>query len=116
MLSASMRVERNIDGIWFPAVILKIDSQRGVVSLKYIDDDNIEHMVPSEDVRIPFRDTPLSPKVDKKKTLPKPLAGLMDDDYEERNNHVPKVVVHTTDDDADTGDVNERCITPIVYN
>lgn len=100
MLSVSMRVERNIDGVWFPAEIVSTNTATGVLTLKYIDDDNVEEMVPSCEVRIPFRDEAShnSPLIDRNKTLPKPLAGLMEDDSDERRNHIPRAVVHTNDD------------------
>lgn len=99
-----MLVERNIDGMWFPAEVLRTDSASGMVSLKYIDDGNIEDMVPSCEVRIPLRDShSSSPRVDKKVTLPKPLLGLMEDDCAERYNHLPKTIVHANDDDDDSG-------------
>jgi hypothetical protein len=106
MLQVAMFVERNIDGQWFPAELLIVDNSYGVVTLKYVDDDNIEEMVPIDEVRVPLRgssNSSSSPQVDKKKTLPKPLAGLIYDDCEERQNHIPRSVVHMNEDDADTG-------------
>lgn len=103
MLSVSTRVERNIDGMWFPAIILQIDRAAEVVTLQYIDDDNVEDMVPSNEVRIPFRDSADSKQVERKTTLSKPLAGLMDDDWEERQRHMPRAIVHMSEDDEVAG-------------
>lgn len=101
MLSVNTRVERNIDGMWFPAEIVSADGVAGVVTLRYTDDDNIEDLVPSSEVRIPFHEIPTnsSPSIDRKKTLPKPLAGLMEDDSDERFKHRPRATVHANDDD-----------------
>jgi hypothetical protein len=100
MFRVSMLVERYIDGEWFLGQIIKIDKDDDMLTLKYADDDNIEDMVPPEDVRIPTSTHPVSPKVERKNTLPKPLAGLMEDDSDIRNAHRPTCVVHSNNDEG----------------
>lgn len=84
-------IERNIEGIWFEAVIEEIDNKRKVVYLKYLDDGNREDSVPFTEIRDkPFqsisdhKDTnntkvKYDNKEDKvhKDHLLKPLAGLV---------------------------------------
>lgn len=93
-------VERNIDGDWFKAVIQSTDLKTMLYTIKYSDDGNIEDDVSSENMRI-CMDTD---EVDstqqvfsfvKKCTLPKPLAGLVEDDYDKRNMQRPTITIHT---------------------
>jgi hypothetical protein len=44
-------IERNIEGIWFEAVLEEIDNKRKVVYLKYLDDGNREESVPFAEIR-----------------------------------------------------------------
>ena len=96
-------VVRNIEGIWFPAVVESIDVRRQTCTIKYLDDDNLETVL-IEELR-GAEDKPSSGtnahrgNDTVRNPLPRPLAGLVEDDYEERNNHRPTVTVHT---DANT--------------
>jgi hypothetical protein len=45
-------VERNIEDIWFKAVIRNIDRNERELTLQYCDDDNIEENVPYDEIRI----------------------------------------------------------------
>ena len=97
-----MLVERLIEGLWFTAVIEDINSKHRNVTLKYLDDGNIEDAVSYEDVReISSNDLIAESKCEGKSGdaysyLPKPLTGLIEDDYEIRKNHIPTVTVHNT--------------------
>lgn len=93
-------VERNIDGDWFKAVIQSTDSKTMLYSIRYSDDGNIEDDVASEHLRAivetdgsDFTASDLS--FVKKCTLPKPLAGLVEDDYDIRNMQSPTITIHT---------------------
>lgn len=94
-------VERNIDGEWFKATIQTIDEVSKLYSIKYSDDGNIEDEVASEDLRLSVEssENPLSFlsifSFVKKCTLPKPLAGLVEDDSDARNLQQTTVTVHT---------------------
>jgi hypothetical protein len=105
MLKVSMFVERNIDGEWFLGEILSISADENQLRIRYIDDDNVEDCVPSAEVRIvpSSRDalSPASKKLERKNTLPKPLAGLMDDDADIRYAHLPTTVVHEQSEDGE---------------
>lgn len=86
-------VKRHIEGVWFLAEVETVGTTH--VSLKYLDDGNIEHHVPIEEVE-KERDShdakSLTPRrVD---NLPRPLAGLVDDDYDIRNKNIPTVFIH----------------------
>ena len=93
-------VERIIEDMWFVARVERIDEVRQQVTLRYVDDDNIEERVPFDDIRThqggvgPHEFTTLK-RID---TLPKPLAGLVEDDTEERRAHRPTVVIHSNPD------------------
>ena len=106
-------VERNIDGEWFKAVIQSTDVKTMRYSIKYSDDGNVEEDVSSENLRVSM-DSDVSSKnlrvsMDtdgsvsthhifsfvKKCTLPKPLAGLVEDDYDTRNLQKPTITIHT---------------------
>lgn len=96
-------VERYLEGIWFLAIIQDVHKIDKSLTLKYIDDGNIESHVPLEEVRISQKGSQssfgmLSPT--KKDTLMRPLAGLVEDDYEIRNKHQPTVIVHNNMNDG----------------
>ena len=95
-------VSRIIDDEWFPAKIEKIDSSCGqetYYSIRYIDDDKVEEMVPFDEIR----ECKESPRLKEKYyNLKKPLAGLVDDDSEERSTHVPTIIIH---DVLESGDI-----------
>ncbi len=95
-------VERNIEGTWFHALVEDVDIKEGTVTLKYLDDNNEEEDVSMEDIR--FSEKPIFPGTNLKKsdTLPKPLAGLVEDDYEFRSKHRPTVFVHDSSNTDET--------------
>lgn len=90
-------VERFIEGTGFLAEIIDFDSTQYEVTIRYLDDDNIEHNVPLEDIR-ESREVAPSPRRTVKDTLPKPLIGLLDDDSDYRLAHRPTVIIHQDDE------------------
>ncbi len=104
MFKETMIVERNIDGAWFQARIIKIDRLDGSLTLQYTDDDNIEEFVSTIDVRAVQESKSMegSPKVLRKNSLPKPLVGLVEDDEEERRAHRPTATVHCNEGVSDS--------------
>jgi hypothetical protein len=89
-------VFRSIEGMRFAAEIIKIHKVH--VDLRYLDDGNIEERVPIEEIERPKSGPGTSCQLTECKsnrdTLPRPLAGLVDDDYEIRNNMKPVVILH----------------------
>ena len=113
-------VERDIEGMWFKGMVIEL-GPTGKLTIQYFDDDNIEKGVPACECRDlsnnngtyetkggsegkyeedSQRGTKLR-VVKKGDTLLKPLAGMIDDDCEEREKLVPKSIVHTSDDTED---------------
>lgn len=111
MLSKGQLVERHIEGSWFLAKVHHVDYKEDCVTLQYLDDDNVEDSIPFSEVRTysnseckdsgeskggdgskESKNTPI-------KTLMRPLAGLVDDDYETRNQLQPKVFLHEDHDE-----------------
>ena len=95
-------VERLIEGMWFSAVVERADCKEQSLILKYIDDGNIEEDVPFDEVRIAecklrSNNDPGEEK-SRKSTVPKPLAGFIEDDEESRNGQMPTVVIHSSAD------------------
>lgn len=95
-------VERNIDGVWFKASVESMDKDTKLYTIMYTDDGNIESDVLPNDLRSSEED-PLSGFLSifsfaKKCTLPKPLAGLIEDDAESRNLQATTVTIHTSTD------------------
>ena len=95
-------VERNIDGVWFKASIESIEENTRLYTIIYADDGNIESDVLPNDLRSSVED-PLNGFLSifsfaKKCTLPKPLAGLIEDDAELRNLQTTTVTIHTSTD------------------
>ena len=102
-VSEGSLVERIIDGMWFVAIIEAIDESHCEVKLRYVDDGNIEERVPFDEVRehrsssgVPVEFHSQSPTA--QNTLLKPLAGLIEDDSEQRRAHRPTVVIHSNAD------------------
>ena len=99
-------VERDIDGMWFPA---KIESVRGeLYTLRYLDDMKVEEGVTRHDIRGVADSKDVISKCKEMENvnrgnyeLKKPLAGLIEDDSIERGAHVPTVVIHNQVDDED---------------
>lgn len=93
-------VQRSIDGVWFDAVIEKVNRDRQTVDVRYTDDDNFEADVPIEEVRRLTNEENQRYNANSPArrahgdVLPRPLAGLIDDDHEVRKNHIPTVFVH----------------------
>lgn len=89
-------VYRSIEGLQFAAEIIKV--YKGFVDLKYLDDGNIEEKVPLDEVERTsssmYKSQMAESKSSKGDTLPRPLAGLVEDDYEIRNNIKPVVLIH----------------------
>ena len=93
-------VERNIDGDWFKAIIQSTDMKTMLYSIKYSDDGNIEVDVSSENLRVSMETDGSDSTYHifnfaKKCTLLKPLAGLIEDDYDTRNMQSPTITIHT---------------------
>lgn len=91
-------VIRSIEGLEFQARILDVNQRTREVSLEYTDDGNIEVGVDFEDIQeiLESKDDRISNVKCGKivETLAKPLLGLVEDDYEARKNHQPKVFIH----------------------
>lgn len=102
-------IYRNIEGLKFAATILEIDYKIRTASISYLDDGNREDDVDIEDLSIlqgdvdlnRSQDTETSGVTKSRDTLPRPLAGLVEDDYEVRKSHLPKVVIHDRSEEAD---------------
>lgn len=91
-------VIRSIEGMEFEARILDINQRSREVSLEYMDDGNTEAGVSFDEIQEVIEskdDRPSTPRHAKiADTLAKPLLGLVEDDYEARKNHQPKVFIH----------------------
>jgi hypothetical protein len=107
-LKIGTSVERNIDEVWFMAKIENIDKITKLYTIRYSDDGNIEEQITIEDLRVTNAIETLQNPLDgfmsifsfaKKNTLPKPLAGLVEDDSDARSMQKPTVIIHK---DADT--------------
>jgi len=91
---AGDKVERNIDGCWFPAEIQS--KEPSSFTIKYLDDGNIESQVPGDEIRLLSEASRKEDRISGvKNVLAKPLLGLVDDDSEARSAHVPTVIVHS---------------------
>jgi hypothetical protein len=90
-------VVRKLEGLNFPAKVVGINRRAQEVDLEYLDDGNMEKMVSFDDIDFDFdgRHTAQMKSPSRKiNTLPKPLLGLVEDDYEIRNKHAPTIFVH----------------------
>ena len=116
-------VERNLEDMWFLAVIEGINLTRRQLKLRYLDDDNVEEGVPMTECRLQnaegcgdeskgnyeskgydFKsgeEYRSGVSIGKEDTLKKPLRGMIEDDWKLRAASVPVVVVHSS---ADTDD------------
>ncbi len=95
MIVKGSSIERNIEGTWFGAIVLEINAKESTATVEYFDDGNIETDVHLDDIRLGKSSSHVHGKPTSKiDTLPKPLAGLVEDDYESRKNHRPTVFVH----------------------
>mmetsp|Transcript_23902 Transcript_23902/g.26165 ORF Transcript_23902/g.26165 Transcript_23902/m.26165 type:complete len:137 (+) Transcript_23902:53-463(+) len=93
-------IERSIEGMWFSAVIEKYSASNQTVDVKYLDDGNVEKEVPISEIRKAKEKNPIpgneNIRNQQRSTLPRPLAGLVEDDYDVRNSIKPTVFVHET--------------------
>ena len=102
MLKVGMLVERQIDNILFLGIIETIDQKKRCVTIRYIDDNNIEDNISIDDVKYhdiaESKDSENRINIDckgvRKDTLPKPLLGLIEDDSDYRNSITPIVTIH----------------------
>lgn len=88
-------IDRNIEGQWFGAVIENVDIKNKYFTVRYLDDGNVEENVPSDEIRASISPTASANTTGKRETLLKPLAGLVEDDSESRNEHQPTVILHS---------------------
>lgn len=99
-------VVRLIEGMEFEARVIEIDKENHTVTLSYLDDDNIEKDVGFDEIQEIVegksdRVNSTAKNCRKGETLAKPLYGLVEDDYETRRNHIPKVILHENVDEDD---------------
>ena len=93
-------VERYIEGLWFSASIVGLNQELKTVNLHYLDDGNAEEEVPLSEIR-QSNQLQSSVVMQIKDTLPRPLAGLVEDDYEIRKQHKPTVIIHHQSNTSD---------------
>jgi hypothetical protein len=102
-LKAGDYVQRHLEGEWFDATIEKVrgSGSKLTVCLRYLDDDNYESDVPIDEVQLVTHNSENRRRINRSSSsvdmLLRPLAGLVDDDYETRKNHMPTVFVHEGD-------------------
>lgn len=103
----SDRIQRNLDGVWYAAVVLKVHPGGHCLEIRYADDDNTEDEVPVDEIRTlasienlqnSSQNLLMGSPSRNRDTLNKPLAGLIDDDTEVRRKHMPTVFVHSQQD------------------
>ena len=101
------RVERNIEGMWFLAQIEKYHASNETIDVRYLDDGNQEEGIHVSEVRKIHSGSSFgneNMQNQQKSTLPRPLAGLVEDDYEARNAVKPTVFIH------ESGSIDEAII------
>jgi Tudor domain len=90
-----VKVLRDIDGMWFTAVIEKADKRNRQYRIRYLDDGNVEDYVPENDLKLLDENSDAQCRGKQVyDPLPKPLAGLVDDDSHIRSQHRPSVTIH----------------------
>jgi hypothetical protein len=96
MLKIGDRVQRNLEGMWFSGLIQDISHKEKLITLKYLDDDNVEQQVPFDEIRKYSQECKDNNENEdyKSNRLLRPLAGLVEDDYEIRNSHQPTIYIH----------------------
>jgi hypothetical protein len=98
MMHSGTCVERYIEGVWFNACVIEYNPVEDSVTLKYVDDGNIEEDVPLDEVRLTescHLTNTSEPKLPERKApIAKSMEGLEDDDSEQRNSTLPQVTVH----------------------
>jgi hypothetical protein len=101
------QVERNIEGMWFVAVVERCSSSNDSVDIKYLDDGNREDGVHTSEIRKHASSNSIGDENlqnRQKTTLARPLAGLVEDDYEVRNAAKPTILLH------ENGNIDEAII------
>lgn len=116
-------VERDIEEMWFKAVVEDVTGPRGPrqqLQIRYVDDGNVEKDVLASECR-PYEESVYAGSHEMKgagldmeeqerrkgqilkkgETLMKPLAGLIDDDSADREERIPTAIIHTSDDTED---------------
>jgi len=123
MFQVGDAIERNIEDMWFSAIIEGVNLTRRQLKIRFLDDDNIEEGVPMADCRPRNvevyegdfegnyetkghdykggEENKIGVSVGKKDTLKKPLAGLIEDDCKQRAESIPVIVLHSTADTED---------------
>ncbi len=96
MIRKGCLVERNIEGTWFSAVVIDVYLSEDVATVQYYDDSNVELEVPLDELRLSENKNKNLTKTKESTQLAKPLAGLIEDDSEQRKNHKTKVFFHDT--------------------
>jgi len=90
------------EGSWYPGRLQKVDLKAKTATIVYDDDGNIEASVPFSEIRrrssSKSSSSSTSTSVRIADTLPKPLAGLIDDDSDVRSKLRPTVIVHSEED------------------
>lgn len=123
MFQVGDAVERNIEDMWFSAIVEGVNLTRRQLKVRYLDDNNIEEGVPMTDCRQRNvevyegeskgnyeskghdykggEDYKSGISIGKKETLKKPLLGMIEDDCKLREASVPIVVLHNNTDTED---------------
>lgn len=98
-------IQRHLEGMEFVAEILSISAKTSHVTVRYLDDGNIEEDVDIDDIskysgEAKSNDPPNFGR--NKSSQMKPLAGLVEDDHEIRKKCQPVITVHqcSTEDGA----------------
>ena len=101
-ISVGSTVSRNLEGIWFTAVVEKLDTKTQSVTIRYLDDGNVEDCVPIKECMEVMTlkssaSVPNSLQAPPKVKMPPVFEALVDfieDDYDERNSKAPTVTIH----------------------
>lgn len=100
-------VLRSIEGLDFEARVLEVDQKQRSVTIEYLDDGNVEMGVEFSEIQeiIEGKSESKTNNIEKNgrkiETLAKPLFGLVEDDYEIRKNHQPKITIHSNYEEDD---------------
>mmetsp|Transcript_2113 Transcript_2113/g.4574 ORF Transcript_2113/g.4574 Transcript_2113/m.4574 type:complete len:188 (+) Transcript_2113:251-814(+) len=103
---AGTMVQRDIDGMWFPARILSMSGGGagggGSYDVEYLDDGKTEHGVPSHELRITTEANEDEPRPSQPAPLALPLEGLLGYTTEDAAapTKTPRAIVHTQNDDT----------------
>ena len=98
-------IQRHLEGMEFVAEILSISAKTSHVTVRYLDDGNIEEDVEMDEIskysgEAKYNGPPNAGS--NQSSQMKPLAGLVEDDHEVRKNCQPVITVHqcSTEDGA----------------